>query len=225
MKNDFYNGIIVGTVQTLIGHPFDTLKVLQQTGVTINYNNIYSTRLFRGILYPMCGSGLFNSIQFGTYQYFNNKIDNILLPGLLSGFISGIIINPIDMLKINRQLNNNRKLNLVRGTHITCMRESLSTVIYFNTYYKCMEYSKKKKSFDSFLAGGTAGVLSWFFTYPIDIVKTRIQSYKCYGVSQALWMGGLTHGLSFCLARAFIVNGSGFAAYNFLTRYDCLAIS
>lgn len=221
MKNDFYNGVIVGAVQTLTGHPFDTLKVIQQTNPNnIKYTNKLNLKLFRGMLYPLLGSGIFNSIQFGTYQYLNNKIDNIFLPGLLSGFISGIILNPIDMLKINRQLNNNHKLNLLRGSHITCMRESLSTLIYFKSYYKCMEYSKKKTSFDSFLAGGTAGVLSWFFTYPIDIVKTRIQSYKCYGVSQALWMGGLSQGLSFCLARAFIVNGSGFTAYNLLTHRD-----
>ena len=40
MKNDFYNGMIVGVVQTLTGHPFDTLKVLQQTNVNIIYKNL-----------------------------------------------------------------------------------------------------------------------------------------------------------------------------------------
>ena len=28
--NDFYNGVFVGGVQTIVGHPFDTIKVLIQ---------------------------------------------------------------------------------------------------------------------------------------------------------------------------------------------------
>lgn len=216
MTNDFYNGIIVGFVQTLTGHPFDTLKVFKQTNSIINYKSISLSRLYRGMLYPMCGAGIFNSIQFGTYQYFNNSINNSVLAGLTSGFISGVILNPIEVLKINGQLTNKHNVNLFRGMHLTCARESLSTAIYFTTYYKCLSYSENKSSFDSFMSGGIAGVLSWFFLYPIDVVKTRIQSYECDNIKSALKMGNLSKGLTFCLIRGFIVNGSGFMAYNSL---------
>ena len=40
MVNDYLNGIIVGIAQTLIGHPFDTLKILRQTK-----NNIGKAKL------------------------------------------------------------------------------------------------------------------------------------------------------------------------------------
>ena len=163
MTNDFYNGIIVGFVQTLTGHPFDTLKVLKQTKSGINYRSLSLPGLYRGMLYPMCGSGIFNSIQFGSYQYFNKSMNNSVFAGLTSGFISGLILNPIEVLKINRQLSNNGHVNLFRGMHLTCARESLSTAIYFTTYYKCLSYSGNKGSFDSFMSGGIAGVLSWFF--------------------------------------------------------------
>ena len=216
MKNDFYNGIIVGVVQTLTGHPFDTLKVLQQTNVNIIYKNLSIRGLYRGMSYPMYGSGIFNSMQFGIYQYFNKIINNSILAGLGAGFISGLMLSPIEVLKIKGQVTGKHNVNLFRGMHLTSLRESLSTAVYFSTYYKCMSYSKNKSSFDSFMGGGMAGVLSWFFIYPIDVVKTRIQSYECNSVRSALRMGGLWKGLTFCLTRGFIVNGSGFMAYNYL---------
>ena len=216
MKNDFLNGIIVGLVQTLTGHPFDTIKVLKQGKKNINYKTLNFPRLYRGITYPLCGYGIFNSMQFGTYQYFNNIIDNSILAGAGSGFISGLMLSPIDVLKIKNQVIGTHKVNLFRGMHLTCFRESLSTAIYFKSYYTCLSYSQKKNSFDSFISGGIAGVLSWFFVYPIDVVKTRIQSYEFNTISSAIKRGNLWRGLSFCLIRAFIVNGSGFTVYNYL---------
>ena len=136
MKNDFFNGIIVGIVQTLTGHPFDTLKVLQQTNAKkINYRTLRIRNLYRGMLYPMVGSGIYNSVQFGSYQYMQKKTDNNIIAGLGSGFLAGIILCPIDVLKIKKQLNNNKKVNIFRSLHISCVRESLSTLIYFESYY------------------------------------------------------------------------------------------
>ena len=215
MKNDFFNGIIVGGVQTLTGHPFDTMKVLKQNN--FHSNNINLNKLYRGITYPMLGSGLFNSIQFGTYQHFQKKLDNTIYSGFLSGMFAGILLGPIDVLKINKQINNKNNINIFRGLHITCLRESLSTSIYFTTYYNSLNYFDEKNSFNSFLCGGLAGGLSWFFTFPIDVVKTRVQSYKFNDITSAIKYGNLWNGLSFCLIRAFIVNGSGFLVYNWLS--------
>jgi len=216
MNHDFYNGIIVGVIQTLTGHPFDTLKVLQQNNITINYKSLRLAKLYRGMFYPMCGSGIFNSLQFGFYKYFNDTYNNNIIAGVGSGLISGLILNPIEVLKIKGQLTTTHSVSLTRGLHITCIRESLSTSIYFAAYYKAMGYFDKQNSYNSFISGGTAGVLSWFFIYPLDVVKTRYQSYKTNSIMNAINMGNLWNGLTFCLCRAFIVNGSGFMVYNSL---------
>ena len=219
MKNDFLNGIIVGIVQTLSGHPFDTLKVLKQTSSKkINYKTLGIRNIYRGMLYPMIGSGIYNSVQFGSYQYIQTKIDNNIIAGLSAGFLAGIILCPIDVLKIKKQINNTKKVNIFRSLHISCIRESLSTLIYFESYYKSIQYLGEKNEKNSFLSGGIAGVLSWFFIYPIDIVKIRIQSYQCHSIQNAIQYGNLWNGITFCLVRAFIVNGSGFVAYNKLTN-------
>jgi solute carrier family 25 (mitochondrial carnitine/acylcarnitine transporter), member 20/29 len=216
MGNDFYNGIIVGAVQTFVGHPFDTLKVLKQSNIKINYKILNINKLYRGLLYPLYGAGVANSIQFGSYQYINDRINNPVISGLGSGFITGFILNPIEVLKIKKQLTNTHNVKLSRGLHITCFRESLSTSIYFATYYKGLDYFDTPSSFNSFISGGAAGVFSWLAIYPVDVVKTRYQSYKTNSIMTAINMGNLWNGLTFCLLRAFIVNGSGFMVYNSL---------
>ena len=35
---------------------------------------------------------------------------------------------------------------------------------------------KNKINYHPLISGGVAGALSWLFTYPIDTVKTRVQS-------------------------------------------------
>tara|TARA_B110000971_G_scaffold214631_1_gene246988 strand:+ start:1693 stop:2358 length:666 start_codon:yes stop_codon:yes gene_type:complete len=220
MVNDYLNGIIVGIAQTLIGHPLDTLKILRQTKNNINYNTLNIRGLYRGMIYPMCGSGIFNSIQFGTYQYLNDIYHNNMIAGLGAGLLSGMILCPIDVLKINKQIKNKsyKKLHLYRGLYATCGREIPSTYIYFTTYYSSMNYLEKNNEMNAFLSGGIAGVLSWFFTFPIDVVKTRIQSYQFDTIGSAINHGNLWNGLTVCLVRAFIVNGTGFVVYNKLSN-------
>tara|TARA_B110000879_G_C10915660_1_gene410065 strand:+ start:36 stop:707 length:672 start_codon:yes stop_codon:yes gene_type:complete len=222
MKNDFLNGIIVGIVQTLTGHPLDTLKVLQQTNVKkVNYKTIGLRNVYRGMLYPMLGSGIFNSIQFGSYQYIKQHTHNNVIAGLSAGFLSGIILCPIDVLKINKQIKNTNKVNIFKALHVSCVRESFSTYIYFESYYRSMQYlgeNNKNTEINAFLSGGIAGVLSWFFIFPIDVVKTRLQSYQCDSIVSAIKYGSVWNGLTLCLIRGFIVNGSGFVAYNKLTN-------
>lgn len=79
------------------------------------------------------------------------------------------------------------------------------------------------------MAGGLAGVASWIVCYPVDVLKTRYQAesqkYKgivdCYRKSvkeegyKILWRG-----LGTAVARAFVVNGAVFTAYE--TALKCL---
>ena len=123
-------GIFIGSIQTFIGHPLDTLKTnLQQN----KKNNIYNIReLYRGIYFPMISSV---SSNFVLFYFFENKKYNILyrytnnpyLLGMYSGFLASPIINYLDVLKIKRQLNikinyQNKKL-IYLGLHLTILRK------------------------------------------------------------------------------------------------------
>lgn len=210
--SDFVNGVFIGITQTVIGYPFDTLKVFKQTGHHYSFNKQTISRLYRGISYPLIGSCILNSVQFGTYQYCTEKYHlSTITSGFISGCASAVVSNPIDIYKIKYQLfNDKKKIKFWKGIHVTFARESLSSSIYFSSYHYL------NRNYNPFISGGIAGMLSWLLTYPIDVIKTRVQSNNHLSMIGAYKMGNIWSGLSFCLLRSFIVNGSGFAVYDYL---------
>lgn len=128
---------------------------------------------------------------------------------------------------------------IYRGLTITVLRDAPAHCVYFSTY----EYMREKlhpgcrksgqESFKTMLlAGGLAGVGSWIICYPLDVMKTRLQAESqstlpkyggivdCFRKSvreegyAVLWRG-----LGTALARAFIVNGAIFTAYETALRF------
>lgn len=129
---------------------------------------------------------------------------------------------------------------IYRGLTITVLRDAPSHGFYFWTY----EYMREKfhpgcrkggqESFRTMLiAGGLAGVASWVCCYPLDVVKTRLQAQsqsspaKYHGIVDCFrksvkkeGYSVLWRGLGTAVARAFVVNGAVFTAYE--TALRCL---
>ncbi|XP_023000379.1 mitochondrial arginine transporter BAC2-like [Cucurbita maxima] len=127
---------------------------------------------------------------------------------------------------------------IYRGLTITMLRDAPAHGIYFWTYEfmreqfhpGCRKTGQESVSTMLF-AGGLAGVGSWVVCYPLDVLKTRIQGetqsssgkyngiVDCLGKSvreegyRVLWRG-----LGTAVARAFVVNGAVFAAYESTLR-------
>ncbi|KAG6575538.1 Mitochondrial arginine transporter BAC2, partial [Cucurbita argyrosperma subsp. sororia] len=127
---------------------------------------------------------------------------------------------------------------IYRGLTITMLRDAPAHAVYFWTY-ECMREqfqpgcrsSGEERFSTALVAGGLAGVASWVFCYPLDVLKTRIQAptqrlsprYKgivdC--VSKSVREEGyrvLWRGLETAVARAFVVNGTIFGAYGLTLR-------
>ncbi|PIN05907.1 Mitochondrial carrier protein [Handroanthus impetiginosus] len=122
---------------------------------------------------------------------------------------------------------------IFRGLVITVLRDAPAHGVYFWTYEYMREQLHpgcRKNGQETFgtmlLAGGLAGVTSWISCYPLDVLKTRIQAETKYlglidcfrrSVKQEgynlLWRG-----LGTTIARAFIVNGAVFTAYETALR-------
>ncbi|CAI6359216.1 unnamed protein product [Macrosiphum euphorbiae] len=71
---DYLSGWTAGIVSTLIGHPIDTVKVIQQVNnstVKTTVKDIYHQDklkgYFRGMMFPILSVGVANSVFFGTY--------------------------------------------------------------------------------------------------------------------------------------------------------------
>tara|TARA_X000000950_G_C13725738_1_gene582151 strand:+ start:308 stop:961 length:654 start_codon:yes stop_codon:yes gene_type:complete len=212
---EFISGMFSGLMQNLIGHPFDTAKVLQQNGRTPFLKN--PLHYYRGLQYPtimmMITQGINFDILHKSYIYTNNYY--------ISGMLSGIITSPFhyffDYYKIKKQMNKeNFSLNeiiITKGKFATFLREAKAMSIYYGTYY----YLTDKQNFSVMLAGSITGVLSWLFTYPFDVIKTRQMTYNI-SFNKALKKGNLFKGINICLIRAFFVNSVAFYSYEFMIK-------
>ncbi|KAJ1940078.1 hypothetical protein EC988_007138 [Linderina pennispora] len=86
------------------------------------------------------------------------------------------------------------------------------------------------------LAGGTCGVVSWLIIFPVDLVKSTMQSqilkprstwafqssWQCArDIYAKLGMSGLYRGISVSLIRAFPLHGLNFVVYEWARATIC----
>lgn len=208
MSDSFVAGLISGICQTIIGHPFDTLKVYYQNKFTkkIEFKNLY-----RGLSYPLFTNGIVCSINFGVFSYCkqNYQLSNFTA-GAVSGIANGIIITPIELFKIRKQLFVNEKTLPFKGLTSCLLREVPAFSVYFPVYYYL-----KDKNYSIINSGGIAGTLTWIISYPFDVIKTRVQSNKAKNILIACKQGNLFSGITICLIRSYPVNAIGFLSYEY----------
>jgi hypothetical protein len=226
-SNETIIGGIVGLTQNLIGHPFDTLKVLVQNGTKINKTHLRPSILYAGVTYPMGQLILSNALVFEGYNRINNKYK---IGNFNSAFICGLIFSPVTYLYecgkiynqtknfINNDLNNEKKkysyLSYFRkGFIMTAARESFGMGFYFSTYY----YVKDELKQNSLISGGLAGIMSWSTTYQFDVIKSRQMAYNI-GFIEAFKKYNFWKGYSYCITRAVLVNSISFYVYDYLSN-------
>lgn len=102
--NEYITGGVSGIFQTIVGHPFDTYKVMMQNN-KLNMQTIKITNPFRGIKYPMVSSAVVCSLTFGIHNYCKKEMH---FRDWFSGFIAGTAVTPIvfvsDFGKIKTQM-------------------------------------------------------------------------------------------------------------------------
>ena len=206
-------GVAIGEV--CIGHPFNTAKVLLQNKK--KWLGLPFKQYYRGIKYPFISSTLFNISVFPmkerTHKYTNNYF--------LSGILAGVIVTPqmffLDTYTIKRQTGQNVSLNMFigsKGIQSTLLRECMALSLYFGTYH----YMRDDLKYNSIISGGTAGLVNWTATYPIDVIRSR-QIANRFTIKQAINMGSLWSGFSIAAARSVIVNAVSFTIFENTKKY------
>ncbi|XP_053214689.1 mitochondrial basic amino acids transporter-like isoform X2 [Panonychus citri] len=116
---------------------------------------------------------------------------------------------------------------LYRGMIPTLLRDAPAFGIYFSSFQYLIDRNPEETSETKLLmAGGLAGALSWLFIYPIDVIKTKIQTegakydhslikctksmYKDSSLGWRIFFRGFTP----TLVRAFPVNAVTFYVVN-----------
>lgn len=203
----YVSGFISGLAQTIVGHPLDTIKVWQQskTVFTARTGALRLSSLYAGVSYPAVTSGFLNSISFGVANNTSNMYGH-MGSGLLAGAISGLATAPIDYYKIGRQTRNAgdpslRVRKMAWGT--TVGRDAIGYGAYFPVYY-----GLRDQGINTLMSGAVSGMISWTVSYPLDTIKTGLQS----GLKiNSLWAGYLP-----CICRAGVVNAVGWYVYEYL---------
>lgn len=158
MTSEFVNGCIGGLIGIIISHPFDTIKTRIQSQTSNSFKSaLLKGKLYNGLSYPLYGIMMEKSIVFGFYNLAREYNCNNFTSGLIGGFMSTVIVTPIDKMKIlyqNNIINNqsniiknntnihklqfNNKFNIIgelyKGFIPTIFRETPGFGIYFYTY-------------------------------------------------------------------------------------------
>lgn len=246
---DFIAGLFGGTIGTLLGYPLDTLRVTYQHSnhttlfsqcKELNKRGIHS--YYKGVATPLLGIAIEKSIIFGVsdilskYRIFTTIFDNtftqIACSGMISGFISTLIVVPTEKIKLNHQYqrsihwkNDIFKIhNLYKGWSISLLREVPGYAIYLTTYNQLKKNTTNMSLLHAPFYGALSGISAWVVIYPSDPIKTIMQLenntmynaitniYNKYGIY------GFYRGYSMALLRCIPIHGGVFFGYELVHK-------
>ena len=198
--HEFLCGIIIGLTQTIIGHPFDTMKVWYQNKVQYNQPKLNYKNLYKGLKIPL----LQNPLIIGTTLYTNNRLynysNNIYISSFCSGLASSILYTPFDYYKINIQQQQDVFLkNSYKKIHIVTIHEVPANMIFFISYFKF-----KEMQINNHISGGISGLICTLFVYPINTIKTRMQTNINISLKECISKGKLYSGIQFSICRSIV---------------------
>ncbi|XP_068198651.1 mitochondrial basic amino acids transporter-like isoform X2 [Antennarius striatus] len=184
---------------------------------------------------------------------------NQFLAGVAAGTLQCVVCCPMELVKTRMQLLGTKKSSkklyknsmdcflhiykeeglrgINRGMVTTLLREAPSFGVYF-LVFDVLSRNLGCEPGNRFIipkllfAGGMAGVFSWLSTYPVDVIKSRMQADGVGGVCQyngildcvrqSIRKEGymvFTKGLTSTLVRAFPVNAATFATVTLILMY------
>ncbi|KZZ93410.1 Mitochondrial carrier protein [Moelleriella libera RCEF 2490] len=195
------------------------------------------------------------------------------LAGALGGLATWVVSAPTELIKCRAQMSTSREASWqiargiwgsqgLRGFYVggtvTVLRDSIGYGFYFWSYelangiwsqiIQNERRSLLQEASQTLICGGLAGVVTWASVFPLDTIKTRIQTHRlveqCASgpllqssaaadyqtirrpraseIAQAMYrergLGVFFHGLTICSIRAFIVNATQWAVYEWIMR-------
>lgn len=174
----------------------------------------------------------------------------VYIAGAVAGIVNTPVTAPVEQLRILSQastkstslsetvkkiINTQGISGVYRGFTITLLRECQAYGVWFLSYEALLLYVQQQRGYKSrndvttpelLLSGALAGSMLWLSSYPLDVIKSNIQSdgfgaqSKYHGsiakASKAIWTAGgargFWKGIGPCLVRAFPCSAGTFAA-------------
>lgn len=252
-------GVLYGTTSVCVGHPFDTIKTKMQA--QHGYENHSMIRsftttlrkqgirgLYRGAIPPLCGSGVYRSVQFAVfesvYTYSDTQLGRweipctgglqmrVLFGGFCASTARAIIETPLELAKVRRQTEQSWKLRqLYNGFGLTWTR----TIGLMCTYFILVDTGRRHASdlfnrpvLGPFLTSGLAATIGWWVVWPFENMKSQVQGQ--YGQSNVSVLSrmsrtikergffSLYRGIGPGTIRSFLANGTSMIVMSFAHR-------
>ncbi|KAG0139597.1 hypothetical protein CROQUDRAFT_726517 [Cronartium quercuum f. sp. fusiforme G11] len=233
----FYKGTALPLmgIGACVSLQFVCLEAFKRSFRRQNLSNGSSEQLTIGQLYLSGGgAGIANSVVSGPVEHIRIRLQTAS-PGIRHQFVG-----PIDALK--QIYKSDGIKGWYQGQNATLLREFHGYGMYFLGYEWLVQWHMNRNNCSrnelgtgwAMLYGAGAGYSMWLSSYPLDQIKTRIQTdglpsqpleRKYHGVSDCVkkvWKAegvrGFTKGLAPTLLRSPLVNGATFAAFETTMR-------
>jgi len=199
-------------------------------------------------------------VQKYTNRLFTNQdaLSSHFFSGMIAGFTQSFICSPVELTKTRLQIQADQGgpakyrgsvdclkqiyrseglKGIFRGQLCTIYREAPAFGAYFVSFEVFSRFlsgtrnSSEASSLAIFLAGGLAGMTSWAISYPVDVIKSRIQSDGAFGPARYTGivdcarqsvreegLGVFSRGLNSALIRAFPTNAATFFVVSYATK-------
>lgn len=190
--------------------------------------------LYRGGLPLFIGGALQRSAQFGVndiaLKFIRSFRENhhkplkkeerllgiidyeVIFGGFCGGIGRGLVEAPFEFMKVRRQVDREwRFKDIYKGSGITIFRNSF--LFMFFMFYIDIGNQIVPGGLTPFMTGGICANLAWLTIWPLDVVKSQLQSgnFSQQSVSTLLKIsfqnGTMYRGLLPGLTRSFIANG------------------
>jgi len=198
------------------------------------------------------------------------SLAKVWVAGATGGFASFVVSAPTELIKCRAQVSTERNISswsvakqvwkqdgirgLYYGGGITSVRDAVGYGFYFLSYewakqaWSSPNDSDRETAMKVLMCGGLAGVVTWASIFPLDVVKTRVQTQMMQHPGlvrdgeqasllrpearrsqltslqiarhayQTEGLGVFFRGLGICSVRAFVVNAVQWAVYEWMLR-------
>jgi len=187
--------------------------------------------------------------------------DQLYISGVFAGVANSVVSGPVEHIRIRLQVQNQKSpmffkgpfdavkqiyskygiAGIYKGQPVTILREAVGYGAYFLTYEKLVQREMKRKGIkrhevspvNAVIYGATAGYALWALIYPIDMIKSRMQTdgftpstgqkyTSTLDCVRKVWrtegIGAFTRGLGPTLIRSPFANGATFLGFEMASR-------
>lgn len=206
---------------------------------------------------------LFSAYQYGQVGiqkatlWSEDSLATVCSAGAFSGLAASFVLTPVELVKcklqvanlqphtshesyrsvVNKILRHEGVSGLWHGLSSTLVREMAGTAVWFASYEKCRQFlarvNPQHENANLLLSGAAAGFLFNLSIYPVDTIKSNIQTADMTGklptkltfvtafeklVSRPGGVRNLFNGLGITLVRSIPANATIFYTYEYLKQ-------